>query len=51
MQVLKEVLSHARSHSHKHADTFADTFEKLCAGDVLKKSLFEQVKHLRNLFF
>jgi hypothetical protein len=44
VQVLKEVLSHARSTDHKHGDIFADTFDKLRAGDVLKKNLFDQLK-------
>jgi hypothetical protein len=44
LQVLKEVMSHARSTEHKHADIFADTFDKLRTGDVLKKSLFSQLK-------
>ena len=44
MQVLKEVMSHARSTEHKHADIFAETFNKLRTGDLLKKSLFAQLK-------
>ena len=43
---MKEVLSHARSTEHKHADAFADAFDKLRAGDALKKSLFDQLRHV-----
>jgi hypothetical protein len=45
---LKEVLSHARSTEHKHADIFAEIFDKLRTGDLLKKSLFEQLKSVLN---